>query len=102
MSVGEKLKGLSGNIQTGAKNATHSLTHILLRLISGFFIGLVLALIIQELSQSGEFVLVFLTIVFTAAIYKSLSRFTIVHILIFDLICVLLATVLRMYILIAP
>jgi len=102
MSVGEKLKGFSNNVQTGAKNATHSLTHILLRLISGFFIGLVLSLIVQELSHSGNFMLLFLTIVFTAAIYKSLARLSIINILIFDLICVLIGTVLRMYILIAP
>ncbi|MFN3695795.1 MAG: hypothetical protein ACK4VO_00015 [Pseudobdellovibrio sp.] len=102
MAVGDKLKNFSANVQTGAKNASHSLAHITLRIISGFFIGLVLALIVQELSKSGSFMLLFVTIVFTAALYKALARLSLLNILIFDLICVLIGTVLRMYILIAP
>lgn len=102
MTLGEKFKGFSNDLQVGAKNASQSLAHAMLRLVSGFFIGLVLSLIIQELTQSGTFMLLFLTLVFTTAIYKALSRFGMMQILIFDLICVLLGTVLRMYILIAP
>lgn len=102
MSVSEKLKGLSTQVQTGAKNASHSMAHMALRALSSLFIGLVLAIIIQELSQSGYLMLLFLTIVITAALYKALARLTILNILVFDLVCVLIGTVLRMYILIAP
>lgn len=106
MTIGEKVKGFSNNLsndlQMGAKKATHSLSHILLRLVSGFFIGLVLSFIVQELTQSGTLMLLFLTVVFTAAIFKALAKLNLIQILIFDLICVLIGTVLRMYILIAP
>lgn len=102
MTLGEKFKGFSNDLQMGAKNASHSMLHSIVRLISGFFIGLVLSLIIQELTQSGPFMLLFLTVAFTAVIYTALNRLGLVQILIFDLICVLLGTVLRMYILIAP
>lgn len=102
MTIGEKFQGFSNNLQMGAKNASHSVLHSALRLISGFFIGLVLSLIVQEITQSGTFMLLFLTTVFTAVIYKTLSRLNLLQILIFDLICVLLGTVLRMYILLAP
>jgi K+-sensing histidine kinase KdpD len=102
MTIGEKFKGFSNDLQVGAKNASHSMLHSAVRLISGFFIGLVLSLIIQELTQSGNLILVFLTVVLTTAIYKALGRMALMQILIFDLICVLIGTVLRMYIMIAP
>lgn len=102
MTIGEKFKGFSGDLQMGAKNATHSLAHKVLRLVSGFFIGLVVSLVIQEFTQSGIFMLLFLTLMFTAAIYKGLSRLTMVHILIFDLICYLIGQILTMYIKMAP
>lgn len=102
MTLGDKFKGFSNDLQAGAKNASHSLAHAILRILSGFLIGVVLALIVQELTHSGTFMLLFLTTVFTAAIFKALSRFSMMQIFIFDLICVLLGTVLRMYILIAP
>ncbi len=102
MTIGEKFKGFSNDLQAGAKNASHGLAHSLLRLASGFFIGLVVSLVIQELTQSGTFMLLFLTLVFTAAIYKGLSRLTMIHILIFDLICYLIGQILTMYIKMAP
>ena len=61
-----------------------------------------LGLIVQELTQSGELMLVFSTIFFMAAVYKLLRRLQIFQILIFDLVCVLIAALLRMYIMIAP
>ncbi len=102
MDIGGKLNNISSDLKMGAKNATHSLTHIMFRLISGFFLGLVLSLIVQEITQSGTMTLVFLTTVLTASIYKALARLSLPQILIFDLICVLIATVLNMYIKIAP
>lgn len=89
-------------MQQTAKNTTVSLTHKILRLISGFFIGLVIALIIQELLQGATLMFIFLTVLFMMLVYKLLAKLQIVHILIFDLVCVLIATVLRMYIMIAP
>lgn len=44
----------------------------------------------------------FMTIFFMAIIYKLLVRLQIFQILIFDLVCVLIAALLRMYIMIAP
>ena len=89
-------------MQQAAKNTTVTLTQQLLRLVSGFFIGLVLAIVIQELLHGQLLMLVFLTVLFMMIVFKLLARMQIMHILIFDLICVLLATLLRMYIMIAP
>ena len=102
MGITDNLKNMASSMQQTAKNTTVTLTQQLLRLISGFFIGLVLALIIQELVQGETLMLIFLTTLFTAMVYKLLGSMQILHILIFDLICVLIATLLRMYIMIAP
>jgi small-conductance mechanosensitive channel len=102
MALTDKIKNFSNNVQQTTKNATYSLGHILLRIISGFLIGLVLALICQELFSLGLFMLVFLNVLFLALIYKLLAPRTIFQIVVFDFICVLIASLLRMYIQIAP
>jgi hypothetical protein len=102
MGLSENLKNLAVNMQQTTKNSSISLAQRILRAVSGFFIGLVLSLIIQELTQSGQLMMVFLTILFLSIFYKLLSRLQIFQILIFDLICVLIAALLRMYIMISP
>lgn len=102
MGLTDNLKNIAANMQQTATSTTVSAAQRFLRFISGFFIGLVLGLIVQELTQSGELMLAFLTIFFMVTIYKLLRRLQIFQILIFDLICVLIAALLRMYIMIAP
>lgn len=102
MGLTDNLKNIAVNMQTTAANSTVSMAQRILRALSGFFVGLVLALIVQELTQSGELMLVFMTIFFMTAVYKLLRRLQIFQILIFDLVCVLIAALLRMYIMIAP
>lgn len=106
MGITDKFKGFTSNVgqtvQTGVKNSTHSLFHIFLRIVSGFFIGFVLALIAQELFHLGTFSLIFLTVLFLGLIYSILSRLTLFQIIVFDVICILVGALLRMYILVAP
>ncbi len=102
MGLTDQLKSMATNMQQSARNASISTAQRILRLISGFFIALVLGFVVQELTTSGDLMLVFMIILFTGIIYKLLSRLQIFQILIFDLICVLVAALLRMYIMIAP
>ena len=102
MGIADNLKNMSTNMQQTATNSAISAAQRILRLISGLMIGLVLSLVIQELTSSGDLMLVFMIILFAGVIYKLLSRLQIFQILIFDLICVLVAALLRMYIMIAP
>jgi hypothetical protein len=102
LSLTDNLKNVAGSMQQGAKNATASLTQRLLRLVSGFFVGLVLALIVQEFTQSNTLMLLFCLSLFTFIIYKLLRPFTLLQVVIFDVICILIANSLRMYIAMAP
>lgn len=96
------LKNLPNQMQQAAKSASVTLTQRLLRLISGFFVALVLALIVQELTRSGKLILLFLTTLLMLITYRLLRSFSILHILIFDIICILIGVSLRMYIMLAP
>lgn len=102
MNLTNNLKNIAVSMQQTASRTSVSIAQRFLRALSGFFIGLVLALIVQELTKSGDLMMAFLTFIFMVIVYKLLRRLQIFQILIFDLICVLLAALLRMYIMLAP
>lgn len=102
MGLTDKMKGLATNVQDGVKTSTISLTNFILRLFSGAFLGLTLGLIGQELMGYGTVALVFCLIVIAGIFMRLSASWKIPHILIFDLICILVAQLLRMYILLAP
>lgn len=102
MVLTDKLKNISSQVQQGTTQASLSLTHAILRFVSSFFIGYVLALIIQEMTKSGSLMLLFTTLVLMFSFYKAFSRLSLIQIIVFDLICVLIGTLLRLYIQIAP
>jgi hypothetical protein len=102
MGLGDNMRGFANNVQEGVKSSTLSAFHFGLRFITGFLVGLTLALIGQELMGYGTFALIFSMIVVLAVIMKILSQWSIAQILVFDLIVVLVGLLLRMYILVAP
>lgn len=102
MGLTENLKSMASHFQQGAKNKTVSLAQKGLGLISSLLLAIVLALIVQEMMQSGTLTLVFLVVLFTSLGYMLLTRLSILQILIFDLICVLIMSLLRLYIMVAP
>ena len=102
MNLANNMKSFAGNVQQGTKNASVSLFQRFLRLVTGFFVGVVLALIVQELTQSGTLILVFLTVLFMMLIFRVLRSFSILQIIIFQAFCILVANSLRMYIMMAP
>jgi hypothetical protein len=102
MGISDKMKGLSTNVQEGVKNSSVSLISLTLRVITGFMLGLTLALIGQELVGYGSLALMFVMVVVLGLVIKTTSGWNIGKILIFDLILVLVAMLLRMYILVAP
>jgi hypothetical protein len=102
MGLTDKLQNISAQAEAGAKKITHGFFHISFRLVTGFFLGLVLALVFQELWGYQTLLLIFMTTTLMALIYKSLAQLSLLQILVFDLICILVLTLLKMYVLIAP
>jgi hypothetical protein len=72
------------------------------RLISGLILGLTLTLIGQEAAGYGAVSFWFVLIAMTTTFVRLSRSWSASGVLIFDLIAVLMALVLRMYILIAP
>ncbi len=102
MGIADNLRNVTGQMQQGAKNAGISVAQRSLRLLTGLFVGAVLALIIQEFTQSGTLIFVFLTLLFVFMIYRLLRPLSVWQILVVGVLCVLVANTLRMYILMAP
>jgi hypothetical protein len=102
MGVGDKMRVFASGAQESVKSTSISLLHFGLRFITGLLLGLVLALIGQELLGYGMLALLFVMVVVLAMNLKILANWSMGQILIFDLICVLVGMLLRMYILVAP
>lgn len=102
MGLSDKMQSFSTNVQDGVKTSSVSLICLTLRVLTGFMLGLTLALIGQELVGYGTLALTFMMVVVVGLVLKTTSGWNIGKILILDLILVLVAMLLRMYILVAP
>ena len=102
MSIANNIKMMASNIQQSAKNSSATATQKILRVLSGLFVALILSLIIQEMMQSGTLMFLFFTVLFTSMVYVFLGKLSILQILIFDLICVLIIMLMKLYIMVAP
>jgi hypothetical protein len=102
MGVAENIKNIPGQVGEPTKRIAQGVLHVIVRIITGFFLGLVLSLIAQEIFSFGLFMLLFFTTLFGAIIFKLLGRLNLLQIVVFDLVCVLVLTLLKMYILLAP
>ncbi len=97
---------LVGKMQTQFRKTSNDAALFGLKFVSGGILGLTLALIMQEILEKpeGENLLAFffVIVVTTAAFVRVAKSWGYTAILVFDLICVLLGLVLRLYIMVAP
>lgn len=97
---------LVGTMQDQLKRNSGEVALFFVKFISGAILGLTFGLIMQEIlgKAEGENVLgfFFMIIATSAAFMKVAKSWRWAAVLIFDLICVLVGLVLRLYILIAP
>lgn len=102
MSVSEKINNLGGQVKDGVRGGLLFMFLVFLRSISGFFLGLTFALIGQEIFSYSSLGLL-LVLLTTLVVFVRLSKnWTVFQVIIFDLICVLVGQILKMYILLAP
>lgn len=102
MGLQSKVSQFAGQIQQGAKNTLFGTFLFSLKLVTGLMIGLTLAFIGQEMMGFGMLAFTFIVIFAVAVVLRVTALWGLAGILIFDLICVLIALLLRMYILVAP
>jgi hypothetical protein len=90
------------NVQVRIKTTSSTAALFMFRMISGLFVGLVLALIGEEIIGYGALSFVLILLVMTGVVLRVSKKWSWISMLIFNLVCVLLGLCLRMYILIAP
>lgn len=102
MKISDRLGQISTSVQLGAKSATMQLVCWCIRLFSAFFIGLTLGLVFQELFRLGTFLFLFTAVLSAGLVLRILWKWTLSSLLVFNLVVILVALLLRMYILVAP
>jgi hypothetical protein len=90
------------SLQDKVKTTSNTAALFTVRMISGLFVGLTLALIGEEIVGYGVFSFVLIIVVMTGVVLRISKGWSWMHLLIFNLICILSGLILRMYILIAP
>ena len=102
MGITDKVSKLADNLQEGAKTTSISLFNWSLKIASGLVYGLTFALVGQTMMGFGTFAFIFMSTVVTGLIVRLLINWSVGQVLLFDLFSVLVALLLRMYILVAP
>lgn len=102
MGITERMNQVGDKLQTSMKSSFYVMSFRLVQVLSGFILGLTLALVAQEAMQFGSFALWFMTFTVLGLFWKFTSSWSLFKMLIFDLICVLAGMCLKMYVLIAP
>ncbi len=100
--MGLDMNGLMGNVQNRVKLSSFQVFTYLVKLFSGFMLGLTFSLIAQEVFDFGTFSFVFIILIIMGAFLKVVKRWRLMSVLLFDAFCILVGFLLKMYILIAP
>jgi len=97
---------LVGKLQTQYKPASSGILLFLLKLFSGLVLGFTFALVAEVMLGYAEgesiLLLVFVTTVIAGLFLRMSRGWSMTTLLVFDLICILVAMLIRLYILIAP
>lgn len=91
-----------GGLNQKIKSSSSSLTLFTIKASSGLIIGLTFAIVGQEMIGYGSFAFFFVLFSMAGAFLKISKKWRFFGVFIFNLICVLVALLLRMYVIIAP
>ena len=92
------LKKMQGRI----KESSQGMGLLLLKLFSGFMLGLTMALVIKEFVTFGQFMFTVIIVCFLGVFMRMSKKWKFSGVLLFNLFCVMTAMLLRMYITVAP
>lgn len=93
---------MAAKFQEKIKQTSNGAILMVARLITGLLLGTTLSLIGQEIFAYESLLYVFVIVVITGLFMKTTKTWNWTPLFVFNLICVLVAMLLRMYILIAP
>lgn len=90
------------NVQIQIKRSSQSMVLFTFKLLSGIVLGLVLAIAGEELIGYGTFSFWFVVILFTGVFLRISRPWSLGALMVYNLVCVLMGLLLRMYVLVAP
>lgn len=97
---------LVGRMQTQFKTSSSSLVLFFLKLFSGLVLGLTFALVAEVMLGYAEgestLLLVFVTTIIAGLFLRMSRNWSMTTLLVFDLVCILVGMLLRLYIMVAP
>lgn len=102
MGLGSKVSNISQQLQDGFRVTLTGLFGWTLKLFSALTIGLTFALIGQEAFMYGNLAFLLVLIVAAGLVLRWIGQWTVLNVVVFDLICVLVGLSLKMYIMLAP
>jgi hypothetical protein len=102
MGITDKVGQMAEQMQEGVKTTSVSIFAISLKLITAFFLALTFSLIIQEMMGSGTFTFVFTMVLVIGLVMKLIGKWNVGPVLLFDLFCILVALLLKLYLQVAP
>ncbi len=90
------------NVQITLKKSSQSLVLFTFKLLSGLLLGLVFAIAGEQMMGYGNFSFWFVTVLFTGVFIRISKPWSFGGLMVYNLVCVLLGLLLRMYVLVAP
>lgn len=91
-----------GGLNQKVKSSSSNLTLFSIKLLTGLLLALTFALIGQEMIGYGQLAFIFVMVSMTTMFLKISKNWKFFGVFVFNLIAVLIAMLLRMYIIIAP
>lgn len=89
-------------MQFQVKKTSNDFGTYILRVITGGWLGMVFAHIFQLLFGFGNLLFFFVIVLSTGAVVKMTRGWGFVSVIIFNLFCILVGALLRMYVMVAP
>ena len=96
------MANIISNVHDRFKTSTNAMALVGFKILTGLFVGLTLGLVGQEVIQYELISFVLVTLVVAGTLVRIAKSWSWTHVFIFNLICVLIGLLCRMYILIAP
>ena len=91
-----------GKIQVRLQESSKGLGLLLFKVVTGFFVGVSISLVYRTITSIGDTATLFIIVVATMGFLRISKKWKLAGVVVFNLVCVLLAMLLRLYILVAP
>lgn len=102
MNIVDRINNQAMQMTTTAKMGFLAILLLTCKVLSGLIIGLTLALVGQVVFKYGPVLFWFVILVVSTGFYRLTKSWGPIGLLIFDLLCVLAALLIRMYVIVAP